>query len=101
MLTTLPGDSSPQLYDVVIEQINYDPSAPTRNLIVRVTDRRVLERTGGIVQGMSGSPIIQDGAFVAALTHVFVNDPAMGYGIFAENMLRFVNEQQISTTEAA
>lgn len=101
MLTTLPGDSSPQLYSVMIEQINYDASAPTRNLIVRVNDQRIIDQTGGIVQGMSGSPIIQNGSFVAALTHVFVNDPLMGYGIFAENMLQFVNNGDISTSNVA
>lgn len=101
MLTTLPGEDSAQLYDVMVEEINYDADAPTRNLIVRVTDPRVIERTGGIVQGMSGSPLIQDGAFVAALTHVFVNDPTMGYGIFAENMLQFVNKAQASGNSAA
>lgn len=101
ILTTLPGSDKPELYDVIIEQINYDADAPTRNLIIRVDDRRVLSVTGGIVQGMSGSPIIQDGAFVAALTHVFVNDPTMGYGIFAENMLEFADNEQRSTEGAA
>jgi len=52
-----------------------------------VTDPELLELTGGIVQGMSGSPIIQNGKFIGAVTHVFVNDPAKGYGIFAETML--------------
>ena len=52
-----------------------------------VTDKRLLEKTGGIVQGMSGSPIIQDGKLVGAVTHVLVNDPTRGYGIFIENML--------------
>ena len=101
MLTTLPGNSQPDLYDIIIEQINYDPDAPTRNLIVKVDDERVLSSTGGIVQGMSGSPILQNGAFVAALTHVFVNDPTMGYGIFAENMLSFAEKVQHSTEDAA
>ena len=55
-------------------------------MVVKVTDPRLLQVTGGIVQGMSGSPIIQDGKLVGAVTHVFVNDPARGYGIFAENM---------------
>jgi len=52
-----------------------------------VTDKRLLEVTGGIVQGMSGSPILQDGKIVGAVTHVFVNNPTKGYGIFIENML--------------
>ncbi len=59
----------------------------SKNFIVTVTDKRLLEKTGGIVQGMSGSPIIQDGKLVGAVTHVLVNDPTRGYGIFIENML--------------
>ena len=58
-----------------------------RNLLLRITDPALLEITGGIVQGMSGSPIIQDGKLVGAVTHVLVNDPTTGYGIFIENML--------------
>ena len=56
-------------------------------MLLRVTDQRLLQTTGGIVQGMSGSPIIQDGKLIGAVTHVLVNDPTMGYGIFIENML--------------
>ena len=55
-------------------------------MVIRITDPRLIEVTGGIVQGMSGSPIIQDGKLVGAVTHVFVNDPCRGYGIFVENM---------------
>lgn len=86
MLTTLPG-GEPELYDVVIERISCDSGAPTRNMVVRVTDKRLLDEAGGIVQGMSGSPIIQNGALAAAVTHVFVGDPRRGYAIFAENMV--------------
>ena len=56
-------------------------------MVVKVTDEALLEKTGGIVQGMSGSPIIQNGKFIGAITHVFVDDPIKGYAIFAENML--------------
>ena len=56
-------------------------------MVIKVTDPELLEKTGGIVQGMSGSPIIQDGKFIGAVTHVFVNDTTKGYAIFAENML--------------
>ena len=56
-------------------------------MIIKVTDKALLEKTGGIVQGMSGSPIIQDGKLVGAVTHVFLNDPTRGYGVFIENML--------------
>ena len=58
-----------------------------RDLLLEVTDPDLLAVTGGIVQGMSGSPIIQDGKLVGAVTHVLVNDPTRGYGIFIENML--------------
>lgn len=86
MLVTLPGEET-ALYDILIEKINFDPDAPSRNMVIKVTDKRLLEMTGGIVQGMSGSPIIQDGQFVAAATHVFINDPTRGYAIFSENMV--------------
>ena len=58
-----------------------------RNLLIRITDKQLLAATGGIVQGMSGSPIIQNGKLVGAVTHVLVNSPDTGYGIFIENML--------------
>ena len=73
-------------YTVNIDRI-YPDAKNGRNLLLTVTDKRLLEKTGGIVQGMSGSPIIQDGKLVGAVTHVLVNDPARGYGIFIENML--------------
>lgn len=101
MLTTLPGEDEADYYNVVIEKINYDTSEPTKNLIIKVTDERLLNATGGIVQGMSGSPIIQSGAFVAAVTHVFVNNPAMGYAIFAQNMLECADVGDNSTNSAA
>lgn len=74
-------------YSVEILKIYPSSGADGRNMLLRVTDSRLLESTGGIVQGMSGSPIIQDGKLVGAVTHVLVNDPTTGYGIFIENML--------------
>ncbi|MFQ9918942.1 MAG: SpoIVB peptidase S55 domain-containing protein [Flavonifractor plautii] len=68
--------------------------ADTRNLMLKVTDPRLLETTGGIVQGMSGSPILQNGKLVGAVTHVLVNDPTRGYGILAENMAPGVRKMQ-------
>ena len=65
-----------------------------KNLVVNVTDKRLIEKTGGIVQGMSGSPIVQDGKIIGAVTHVFVNDPKRGYGVFIENMLQNLNDIQ-------
>lgn len=58
-----------------------------KGIMLRVTDENLLALTGGIVQGMSGSPILQDGKIIGAVTHVFVNDPTRGYGIFIEKML--------------
>ena len=84
--TTLDG-TSPQRYEVEIVSIcNYNQNT-NRNFIIRVTDERLLKKTGGIVQGMSGSPIVQNGKFVGAVTHVLVNDPSKGYGVLAETML--------------
>ena len=76
-----------QEYSVEIMKIYPHSSADGRNMLLKVTDPRLLDTTGGIVQGMSGSPIIQDGKLVGAVTHVLVNDPTTGYGIFIENML--------------
>ena len=80
------AENSPTVYDIEIVKINRD-SGENKNFIVKVTDERLLEKTGGIVQGMSGSPIIQNGKLVGAVTHVLINDPTRGYGIFIENML--------------
>lgn len=84
--TTVNG-TTPQWYTVRIIQVRYHDANATRNMVIEITDPRLLEATGGIVQGMSGSPIVQDGKLVGAITHVFINDPTRGYAIFAENML--------------
>ena len=81
------GSYGPQEYSVEILKIYPEDRSDHRNFLLRVTDPKLLETTGGIVQGMSGSPIIQDGKIVGAVTHVLVNDPTRGYGIFIENML--------------
>ena len=100
ILTTIQGNE-PQYYDIEIESVNYNEDVPTKNMIVKITDPELLEKTGGIVQGMSGSPIIQNGMLVGAVTHVFVNEPEKGYGIFAENMLEnsyeLVNSQKLAS----
>ena len=83
--STIDG-KQPQEYSVVIERIFAADNSTTKNMIVRVIDQKLLNITGGIVQGMSGAPIIQDGKLIGAVTHVFVNDPTRGYAIFAENM---------------
>lgn len=78
--------STPSEYAVMLTHIDFEE--PTnKNFIIEITDQSLLEKTGGIVQGMSGSPILQNGKLVGAVTHVLVNDPTRGYGIFIENML--------------
>ena len=86
ILSNISG-TSVQEYSVEILKIYPADRAGGRNMLIKVTDPKLLETTGGIVQGMSGSPIIQDGKLIGAVTHVLVNDPTTGYGIFIENML--------------
>lgn len=74
-------------FDINILKVSHQTNADTKGMIIKITDEGLLSKTGGIVQGMSGSPIIQNGKLVGAVTHVFVNDPTRGYGIFIENML--------------
>ena len=74
-------------YEIKITNIDYNSSGDNKDFIIEITDPILLEKTNGIIQGMSGSPILQDGKLVGAVTHVFVNDPTRGYGIFIENML--------------
>ena len=100
IITTLDGQSA-EKFEVMIEEVNYDDNNPTKNMVVKITDPQLLSKTGGIVQGMSGSPIIQDGKLIGAVTHVFVNDPTKGYGIFAENMLSSAKNVEFSETNAA
>lgn len=86
IISTL-DDEGPKAYSCNIKIRNSNYHSKTQNLIVTVTDERLLEKTGGIVQGMSGSPIIQNGKLVGAVTHVLIDDSTKGYGVFAENML--------------
>lgn len=83
LLTTIEG-SEPEEYSIEIEDISYNDNSSCKNMIVRITDKRLLDKTGGIVQGMSGSPVIQNGRLCAALTHVLVNDPSRGYAVFLQ-----------------
>lgn len=86
ILSTVSGNEVRE-YSVEILKIYPKSTQAGRNLLIRVTDPDLLTKTGGIVQGMSGSPIIQNGKLIGAVTHVLVNDPTTGYGIFIENML--------------
>lgn len=84
---TTINDDKVEKFEVEILKVQPQTKPEQKSMIIRVTDKRLLELTGGIVQGMSGSPIIQDGKLIGAITHVFVNDPTKGYGIFIEWML--------------
>ena len=75
-------------YEIEIQRVDYNPIQENKSLVIRVVDEELLRLTGGIVQGMSGSPILQDGKLVGAVTHVFVQDSTRGYGIFVEDMMR-------------
>lgn len=79
-------------HEIEIERLYTSTNRNNKNMIIKVTDKRLLEKTGGIIQGMSGSPILQDGKFVGAVTHVMVNNPEKGYGIFADTMLKQMKE---------
>lgn len=80
-------DEQIQAYDVVIKKVSRYTSEPAKGMVIQIVDPRLLELTNGIIQGMSGSPILQDGKLVGAVTHVFIQDPTKGYGIFIENMI--------------
>lgn len=86
ILTTLDHNKI-EKFDVEITKVNFQTKAEGKSMIIKVTDKNLLERTGGIIQGMSGSPIIQNDKVVGAITHVLVNDPTKGYGIFIEWMV--------------
>ena len=86
---TIDGNK-PKQYDISIESIEYN--SKSRNFVIKIVDEELLNKTGGIVQGMSGSPIIQDNKIVGAITHVFLNDSTKGYGVFAETMLEVLDD---------
>lgn len=87
ILTVVTGNEI-RRFTIEIQKVYYQTSLRDKGMVVKVTDPELLEQTGGIIQGMSGSPIIQNGKLVGAITHVFVNDPTRGYAVFAEWMLQ-------------
>lgn len=101
ILTVVEGNKV-DTFDIEIIKSMKQKHPSTKGMIIKVTDKRLLEKTGGIVQGMSGSPIIQNGKLIGAVTHVFVNDPTSGYGIHMEWMLKeagidpYVTNQKVS-----
>lgn len=87
ILANVEGDRV-EKYEVEIIKLERQNVPQSKSMIIKITDDRLIEKTGGIVQGMSGSPILQNGKIVGAVTHVFVNDPTKGYGIYIEWMLK-------------
>lgn len=87
LLCTIDGEE-PKLYSCTVKKRNAGEHSKTQNLLVTVTDPQLIKATGGIVQGMSGSPILQNGKLIGAVTHVLIDDSTTGYGIYAENMLK-------------
>lgn len=83
---TIDG-TEPKYYDIEIVKTYFQSTKDNKSMFIRVTDKELLKQTGGIVQGMSGSPIIQNGKLVGAVTHVFVSDPTKGYGLYADWMI--------------
>jgi len=86
IISTVFGNK-PQIYNIYIEKVDFNKFNPNKNLSISVKDKNLIEKTGGVVQGMSGSPIIQGDFIIGAVTHVVVNDPHKGYGILITNML--------------
>ena len=86
IITTISGDR-PESYDLKITSIRNDDPRNNENFVIKVTDKRLLDECGGIVQGMSGSPIVQNGKLIGAVTHVFLNNPEEGYGVAAQFMV--------------
>jgi stage IV sporulation protein B len=87
LYTVLDGQKV-EPFSIEITNVSHQTKPDLKGLVIKITDERLLKKTGGIVQGMSGSPIIQNGKLIGAVTHVFVNDPTSGYGCFVEWMLQ-------------
>ena len=81
-----------EYYDIEIQKVFVNNNKDNKSMLIKITDLKLLEKTGGIIQGMSGAPIIQNGKFVGAVTHVLVNDPTIGYGVFADIMFKQMKE---------
>lgn len=85
-------DGKIEEYEIEIQKLFINNNEDNKSMVIKVTDKRLIEKTGGIIQGMSGAPIIQNGKFVGAVTHVLVNDPTVGYGVFADIMIKQLKE---------
>lgn len=88
---SLDESGVPKEYDIKIVRVSNLTGVKSKGMVIEVVDEELLRKTGGIIQGMSGSPIIQNNKFIGAITHVYVNDPTRGYAIFGETMLEQIN----------
>ena len=93
-ILTVINERRIECFDIIIEKV-YPYRRNGKGMVLRVIDERLLSAAGGIVQGMSGSPIIQDGRIVGAITHVFLNNPEKGYGILMDTLLEEMNDYQV------
>ena len=87
MLCSLDGEN-PKEYKIQIEKIYLNNDYDNKSMFIKVTDDELIEKTGGIIQGMSGSPVIQNGKFIGAITNVLINDPTKGYVVFGDLMIK-------------
>ena len=85
-------DDETEEYEIEIQKIYINNNSDNKSMLIKVIDENLLKQTGGIIQGMSGSPIIQNGKFIGAITHVLINDPQMGYGVFGDIMIKASRE---------
>jgi len=100
ILSNIDGNKVEE-FNIEIQKVSRQNVNSSKGMVIKITDKRLIEATGGIVQGMSGSPIIQDGRIVGAVTHVLVNDPTRGYGIFIEGMLRNMKSDVLESEQKA
>ena len=91
ILCSLDG-GSPKEYEIEIEKIYLENNYDNKSMKIKIIDEELLNKTGGIIQGMSGSPIIQNGKFIGAVTHVLINNPKEGYAVFGDIMLKQIKE---------
>lgn len=85
-------DGKKEYYNIEIKKIYITNNRDNKSMLIKITDKKLLEKTNGIIQGMSGSPIIQNGKFIGAVTHVLVSDPTQGYAVFGDLMLKEMKE---------
>ena len=91
ILCSIDNSKEAKEYEIEIEKIYRNNNYDNKSMLIKVTDKELLEKTGGIIQGMSGSPIMQNGKFCGAVTHVLVNDSTQGYAVFGDILIKQLN----------